>query len=434
MKSRKLLALLVAGLMVMPSAAFSASENSVDRNLSVGADYTFTPTKAFSRLRIQENSPNEFATPSTIILKLNRAEWFETGSPAADPAGPDRIQADIQTDGMTGSSATVTRLSSKEIQVVLTRGVGSPTLEAWWSIPIYAEVKEAGAVEVTVDGRDSYVSSGTYTVAQAIGSDSGGIRVGHVYTASDANWITVREPEPNALAAGPQTFRLELTNAAWPTDPESIRKDSIVSGIEGASIKAVKRVSDTVLDVTVDRGSIGSVKGNAVWSVPLYCQVTGVGEIKISFKALESVFSGGNVTPRSAAEPIRTRVQLLLTLNSTALKVTAGGSEKTAVLSAAPLNPNGNTLVPVRGIYENLGATVSWNEQTRTAEIVQGAQRIRIPIGNTAIEVNGKPAILPEAARIINGRTYLPLRAISEQLGLDVQWNAVNQQITIIQQ
>jgi len=128
------------------------------------------------------------------------------------------------------------------------------------------------------------------------------------------------------------------------------------------------------------------------------------------------------------------RIELNLTLNSTALKIRKNGTDSSATLSAAPVNPSGNTLVPVRGLYENLGAQVTWNDGNRTAIIQQGAQVITLTIGSDQLTVNGRSSKMPEAARIINGRLYLPLRAVAEQLGFQVNWNAANKQITVIQQ
>ena len=431
MRMKKIAATILVVALLSGIPAFGASDNSIDRHLSVKDNYTFAPGSAFSTLRIEESGANDFSTtPSTITITLNHASWSDASL----------IQGDVVTDGLTGSTVQIVRVSDHDLSVTLTRGVGSPTTKAWWRIPIYAEVKEAGDLTVQVDGRDSYVSSGTYSYAQSIGdAGSGSVAVGHRYSAADALWATVREPQANALAAGPQTLGLVLTNAVWlgDSDPSSgsgaIFKDSVSSGVEGAKVISVTKVSDTELDVVVDRGKNGSAKGIAAWSLPIYCQVTGVGDVKLDFKPLNSVITQGQVTTTKIMDPIRTRTQLGLTLNSPSLSIQKNGVQTSATLVASPLNLSGSTLVPVRGIYENLGAQVLWKETSRTVEIHQDGQNLVLSPDRRTVFVNGKAVDLPEPARIIQGRLYLPLRAISEQLGLTVEWDAATQHITLIQ-
>ncbi len=81
------------------------------------------------------------------------------------------------------------------------------------------------------------------------------------------------------------------------------------------------------------------------------------------------------------------------------------------------------TLVPLRKIFESLGATVSWDDATRTAISTKGDRTVSITIGTNQLIVNGDTVELDVPAKIINNRTLVPLRAISEAYNCDVLWN-----------
>lgn len=89
-----------------------------------------------------------------------------------------------------------------------------------------------------------------------------------------------------------------------------------------------------------------------------------------------------------------------------------------------PTIVDGRTLVPVRAIFEAIGATVTWDGATRTATGVRDDTTVIIQIGNKTAYVNGEPKTLNVPAQIINGRTMVPARFISEAMGCDVTWYA----------
>lgn len=90
-------------------------------------------------------------------------------------------------------------------------------------------------------------------------------------------------------------------------------------------------------------------------------------------------------------------------------------------MDVAPLIENGRTLVPMRAIFETLGAVVSWNPAAQKVTAVKGTMEISLVIGGAAV-VNGQTVQLDVPAKIVQGRTVVPLRFISESLGARVQW------------
>ena len=99
-------------------------------------------------------------------------------------------------------------------------------------------------------------------------------------------------------------------------------------------------------------------------------------------------------------------------------------------LDAAPFIKDGRTLLPIRALIETLGGTVQWNAQTKTATVALGSRTMVLTVGSTKALVNGSPVTLDVAPMIVKGRTFLPLRAVAENLGLDLAWDAASQTIS----
>ena len=81
------------------------------------------------------------------------------------------------------------------------------------------------------------------------------------------------------------------------------------------------------------------------------------------------------------------------------------------------------TLVGFRAILESLGAEVSWDESTKTVTASKDGTTIKLVIGETTAYVNGETYELATAPEISGGSTMIPLRFISEKLGMNVTWD-----------
>lgn len=81
------------------------------------------------------------------------------------------------------------------------------------------------------------------------------------------------------------------------------------------------------------------------------------------------------------------------------------------------------TLVPLRKIFETLGAEVEWDDVTRKVTANKNGRIVSIIIGSNELYVNGNVVMLDVAAKIINNRTLVPVRAISEAYECEVRWN-----------
>ena len=82
------------------------------------------------------------------------------------------------------------------------------------------------------------------------------------------------------------------------------------------------------------------------------------------------------------------------------------------------------TLVPMRFLFEKMGAEVDWDEDSRTATVRQADRSVAFSIDNLEARVNSAPVEMQIPARLINGKTMVPLRFLSENLGYTVDWDA----------
>ena len=109
---------------------------------------------------------------------------------------------------------------------------------------------------------------------------------------------------------------------------------------------------------------------------------------------------------------------------------------ETSVLDTAPYIENGTTFIPLRGLLEKMGAEVSWSEDEQGVTVNKGSTKIYMQIRYKNVFVsnlkkeNIKYTLLSEP-RITDGRTFIPVRFVSEQLGYDVSWDGDTGVITI---
>lgn len=104
---------------------------------------------------------------------------------------------------------------------------------------------------------------------------------------------------------------------------------------------------------------------------------------------------------------------------------------KTVQSDVPPVITDGRTLVPVRALFESLGATVGWDDATQTATATKGGTVISMQIGSQTAYVNGAATSLDVPAQTVDGRTMVPARFVAESLGAQVEWDAANDQVKI---
>ena len=110
--------------------------------------------------------------------------------------------------------------------------------------------------------------------------------------------------------------------------------------------------------------------------------------------------------------PISLGAQVILKINN-----------QQKVYDQEPILIGNRVFVPLRGIFEDLGAEVQWDAQDQTVTAQKGSTVVKIQIGNTNAIVNDKNVTMDQAPQIRNRRTVVPIRFVSEALGAIVDWD-----------
>ncbi len=97
----------------------------------------------------------------------------------------------------------------------------------------------------------------------------------------------------------------------------------------------------------------------------------------------------------------------------------------------SPVIVNDRVLVPVRSIFEYMGSEVRWNAENKIASIIRKNDTVHLIIDSAAAVVNGEIVILDVPAQIIDARTMVPVRFVSENLNMDVQWDDAERCVNI---
>jgi len=106
-------------------------------------------------------------------------------------------------------------------------------------------------------------------------------------------------------------------------------------------------------------------------------------------------------------------------------------NDKLQTYDQMPVIIEGRTLVPMRAIFESLGASVEWANETKMVTGTKGDTVVKIQIGKTTAIVNGKGQKLDVPAQIVNDRTMVPARFVAEALGCEVGWDADTKTVLI---
>ncbi|MHB8107583.1 MAG: stalk domain-containing protein [Candidatus Cryosericum sp.] len=190
-------------------------------------------------------------------------------------------------------------------------------------------------------------------------------------------------------------------------------------GITPGTVQTVLRGASKTFTISPDAGyQIADVS------------VDGVSQGRISSYTFTNVTSSHTISARFEKE----KQQAVIVLQIGKSTFTVNGASKT--LDSPPVIANGRTLVPIRAIIEALGGAVEWDGVARKATVTLGNVTIELWIGKSVARVNNISTridstnlkVVPE---IINGRTMLPLRFVSENVGCVVEWTAATQTITI---
>lgn len=148
---------------------------------------------------------------------------------------------------------------------------------------------------------------------------------------------------------------------------------------------------------------------------------------------------GGDVTPPPAQngnageqtpgeEEPEYDLEITLRIDSPVMTI----NQRSVQMDVAPLIKEERTLVPIRFIIEAFQSSAYWMPETQQVRIVDGDRQILLSLNSTEVVVGAERFAMAVPPEIIDGRTFVPLRFVSEQLGAEVEWEGALRQITIV--
>ncbi len=430
--------ILTAMAVIMCSTnAFAYTENRVTKDLAVKVDKEITGASA-PALVIDECDDFGAYNGETVefSLVLSNAQWLYDGSGV--------IENGIRYSVISSNEMMVS-VDTSEYDAV-SRGI---------SIPLYTKVTDTGYATVTVDPKDSPVSSGTYVFAHS-GYPDMEIKISASEEKNSAFNISINDEYPYQVVNG-RIYELKLSNGFVFTGKADVKATGKYSGITEFSVDKNKSVAYIKLDSTSVTGS-GTINISNIGIEP--SETSKEGEIQLSINAINN--SGlsktiylGSYTPNNTdtttkdSDKEENKGNENATTGDTAdiIKFTVGSQiyyvdsimYKTDVKPY--INSQNRTMVPLRAAANAFGISddnIKWVEgEKRGVEINFDGKEIFVPADKSNgnyIEINGVKTETDSTAEIRDSRIYLPLRSIAAALGIDdenIGWNGATGEITI---
>jgi len=161
------------------------------------------------------------------------------------------------------------------------------------------------------------------------------------------------------------------------------------------------------------------------------------------YKDAKYILNYANVAPTAEQLAFFTTAASGTPAEKTEVKLTIGSTTayvngKAQTLDAAPINRNNRTMLPVRFLANAFGVAnegIKWDAATRTATLTNSSVTIVVTIDAPSMTVNGQTVALDSPAIIENNRTYLPVRAIANALGVsndNIAWDGATSTATLV--
>ncbi len=161
------------------------------------------------------------------------------------------------------------------------------------------------------------------------------------------------------------------------------------------------------------------------------------------YKDAKYILNYANVAPTAEQLAFFTTVASGTPAQKTTVKLTIGSTTayingEAQTLDAAPINRNNRTMLPVRFLANAFGVAndgIKWDAATRTATLKNSEVTIVVTIDAPSMTVNGQTVALDSPAIIENNRTYLPVRAIANALGVsndNIAWDGATSTATLV--
>ena len=288
----------------------------------------------------------------------------------------DTLKATVKANGETYDVADVTWASDNETIATVAGGVVTG--------------EDYGTAKITATADELTVSCDVEVFKKKSSSSSSSSSGGGSATTTDTNKTTVSDSENGAVTASTTKAKTGDKVVLTPKAEDGYVLDKITVKDKDGNEVTVKAEKDGTYSFTMPEGGV---------------------TVDTAFKQADEN------TDQPAAEDAKT---IVLQVGSTL----ARADEKTVINDVAPVIRNSRTLVPVRFITEMLGGQVAWNEDTKEVTLTIDGKEIKMTIGAVLEKYGVAPVI-------IDGRTFVPVRFVADELGATVAWDEATKEVTI---
>lgn len=209
-------------------------------------------------------------------------------------------------------------------------------------------------------------------------------------------------------------------------------------GIESYDLE----LDDDSLDATFEQSRNTVTVGGVVYAAREYIPYVSV-TISLTAEEVDDDEDGGKAGKTAGAGYTTLEYNIDITLERRVIRLQVGQRDarvngKASRLEVAPFVEGGRTLVPLRFLGEQLDAVFRWDPKEKEITFVRGAVTIKIRLGEDEARIQLKGAAprvvaLDVPAKVVEGRTVVPLRFVSDNLGAVVRWNPDDRSIIVRQ-
>lgn len=311
------------------------------------------------------------------------------------------------------------------------------------------EQTENGSVTYTTTyTTPEYASIDLFEIPGKVGANCTGVTIGG-FEYSDNNYLVAINTIDHSKVSEYTSYKMEgldkdernivlLVSGKNNTDTSKVKKvyltDYINKNKLGSTPYLVKLSDDRFLILWEEFEYTNNY--NCVDNGVKYVQVNGNGEIISDIRLRADLQLSSDCQPVLIDNNLTWYINGLderkfytLDLNSALITVNVNG--QLINFDQPPIIIDGRTLVPLRAIFEALGATVEWNSDTQNVTSKKGSTSVSLSIDSNTMYKNGKAVTLDVPAQLINDRTLVPARAVAEAFGCDVNWDSDNKTVTI---
>ena len=410
---KKCITMIVASILMvatMATTAMAATDSYTDRDISVRAGTEMIGSNA-SKLVIEKSDDH---TQDLIFnLHLNNATWLYSGETTIAP----------------GLKCTV--LTSTQMIVAVDFAIYDPVSNNI-VIPLEAKIESAGVAQVTISSSNSTVSSATHSFAH-VNYPGMAITLTDVDGINGTFGLTFKDDYPYSMAKG-RLFKLTLSNGFTFVSADKVEgtgkylnvadftidsKDKKIAYVtlEGTALSMAGTIKVSGIQ-TVASEKTGSVTTN-LYVEPVYGEGGGLSFHLENFKSVEIVKDG---TP------------ILFQIGKTGYLA----DEEAFETDVAPfIDTNGRTMLPLRALANAFNISdedIKWDDATKTVRLMtRDGKEILVKVGSTELRVGVARVSMDTRAVIKEGRTYLPMRAVLNALGVaddDIIWD--NKEKTVL--